>query len=181
MPPRDDTVTAYIALGANVGDREANLRDALARLSSTPGIRVVTVSSFVDNPAVGGPPDSPPFLNAAAVVETSLSPHELLRRLLDIERGMGRRRRQKWEPRVIDLDLLLYGTEVVEAPDLKVPHPLLHEREFVLVPLAEIAHAAIHPTLGRTVGDLLLILQRQREASRPPPVPGPRGFPLDPL
>ena len=179
MPAPTRPVTAHVALGSNLGDRGANLLEALDRLGASPDLRVITVSSFFDNPAVGGPQDSPPFLNAAAVVETMLSPQELLGRLLDVERQMGRRRRLKWEPRVIDLDLLLYGMEVVDAPDLKVPHPLLHARAFVLKPLAEIAHAAIHPVLGRTVGDLLLILEEGRDASWPPPVSGPRGFPLD--
>src|SRR5689334_3330406 len=101
-------VIAYIALGSNLGDRRANLDIAIARLRETPGVEVARVSSAIENPAVGGPEDSPAFLNAAAEVHSTLSAHALLRRLLEIEREMGRERRVKWEPRIIDLDLLLY-------------------------------------------------------------------------
>src|SRR5436305_3817206 len=132
-------------MGANLGDRAANLRDAVARLAGTPGVRVAAVSSFYDNPAVGGPAGSPAFLNAVAAVEATLSPHALLARLLEIEREMGRERREKWGPRPIDLDLVLYADRVIHDPGLAVPHPLMHERRFVLEPLAEIAPGAIHP------------------------------------
>src|SRR6266550_7999669 len=97
-------VTGYIALGANLGDRASNLQAALDQLARMPGVTVGRVSSFIENPAVGGPADSPPFLNAAAAVETALTPHALLGRLLDIERELGRQRREKWGPRTIDLD-----------------------------------------------------------------------------
>jgi 2-amino-4-hydroxy-6-hydroxymethyldihydropteridine diphosphokinase len=148
-------VTAYIALGANLGDRRANLDAAIAHLRNTPGVRVTKVSSYIDNPAVGGPADSPAFLNAAAEVETELSPRELLDRLLAIEQEMGRQRREKWGPRVIDLDLLLYGDAIVSEPNLQVPHPLMHERRFVIEPLVEIAPDAMHPVLRKTMRELL--------------------------
>ncbi len=146
---------AQIALGSNLGDRAANLAAAVALLREQPGITVTAVSSPYDNPAVGGPSDSPPFLNAAATVETDLPARAVLSVLHAVEASMGRRRREKWEPRVIDLDLLLYGDQVIDGPDLTVPHPLMHARAFVLIPLAQIAPAAVHPIFAKTVGELL--------------------------
>src|SRR4051812_658970 len=109
------SVVAYIALGANLGDREANLREALQRLGQSPQIHVGRASRMLENPAVGGPPDSPPFMNMVVMIQTTLRPEELLDRLLEIERQMGRERREKWGPRPIDLDLLLYGDEIVKS------------------------------------------------------------------
>ena len=148
-------VTAYIALGANLGDRRGNIAAALERLNRVPGVTVTKASTLVENPAVGGPADSPAFLNGAVEIETSLAAVELLEALLSIEQSLGRVRKDKWGPRAIDLDLVLYGDRVVNEPGLTVPHPLMHERRFVLEPLAEIAPDAEHPVLKAPVRELL--------------------------
>jgi 2-amino-4-hydroxy-6-hydroxymethyldihydropteridine diphosphokinase len=148
-------ITAFIALGANLGQREQQLRDALSRLDATPGVRVIAVSRFIETAAVGGPVGGPAFLNAAAKLDTTLAAHPLLHELLRIERELGRSRREKWEPRLIDLDLLLYGDRVLSSQELVVPHPLMHERLFVLEPLAEIAPEVVHPVLNMTIRGLL--------------------------
>ncbi|HSU67064.1 MAG TPA: 2-amino-4-hydroxy-6-hydroxymethyldihydropteridine diphosphokinase [Tepidisphaeraceae bacterium] len=153
---------AFVALGANLGDRAGNIAAALDRLRGIEGIRVIRVSHLLQNPAVGGPPDSPAFLNGVAEIETTLSPRELLMRLLDVEHDLGRERHAKWAPRNIDLDLILYGNEVVDEQDLKVPHPRMHERRFVLQPLAQLAPDAVHPILRRTASELLYDLDPKR-------------------
>jgi 2-amino-4-hydroxy-6-hydroxymethyldihydropteridine diphosphokinase len=102
-------VTAYLAFGANLGDRKKNIRAALEILGNLDGIEVRHVSSFLENPAVGAGPEAPPFINAAAKITTTLGSHALLHRTLQIEQQLGRVRREKWEPRIIDIDLLLYG------------------------------------------------------------------------
>ncbi len=130
--------TAFIGLGANLGDRAGSLRDAVRRLAETPGLALGCVSSVYETAAVGVT-DQPDFLNAVAEVQTSLTALDLLGVLLDIENKMGRVRTIRWGPRVIDLDLLLYGDAQIALPSLTVPHPRLAERAFVLVPLAEIA------------------------------------------
>lgn len=138
-------------LGSNVGDRRAHLETALAGLRAR--VDVVEVSRFLPTAPVGGPPQGE-FLNAAAVVETELSPRELLDLARALEDAAGRRRGVRWGPRTLDIDLLLYGDEVVSDPDLEIPHPRLHERAFVLEPLAEIAPDWIVPRLDRTVREL---------------------------
>lgn len=145
---------AYIGLGSNLGDREASLRRALAALGAGPDVELVAVSAFRETDPVGYA-DQPRFLNAAAEVETTLSPRELLDRLLAIERELGRAREgPRFGPRTIDLDLLVYGDEVVDEPGLTVPHARLHERRFALEPLAEISSGLLVPGRG-TVEDLL--------------------------
>ena len=129
---------AYIGLGANLGPREDTLRLALELIAKEPGVELVGVSSFRETDPVGVV-EQPRFTNAAAAFETTLSPRKLLDLLLDVERRLGRvRDGTRWGPRPIDLDLLLYGDEIVDEPGLRVPHPRLHERRFALEPLAEL-------------------------------------------
>jgi 2-amino-4-hydroxy-6-hydroxymethyldihydropteridine diphosphokinase len=149
---------AYIGLGSNLGDREATLRAALGRLRAHPHIEVTAESRLIETAPVGGPPGQPAFLNGAAAVETDLEPHALLDALKETERALGRRPRERWGPREIDLDLLLYGDRIVETDRLTVPHPRLSERRFALGPLAEIAPDARDPVTGRTVRAMLAAL-----------------------
>lgn len=163
----------YIALGSNLGDRHRSLDDAVRRLRAEPGFRVVAVSSVYETTPVDCPPGSGDYLNAVVAVETDLSPEDLLQRLQEIERQFGRVRTGHNSPRTLDLDLLLYGNRVLNTPDLTVPHPRMHERPFVLVPFAEIAPAAVHPILGKTVRELQTSLPhepnppRRKESSSP--------------
>src|SRR4030067_994666 len=129
---------AYIGLGSNMGDKVANLKKAVLELGKVPGNKVLAVSSFYKTEPVGGV-EQDWFVNAAAEIETSLTPRELLNKLLYIEKNLGRVRDARWGPRVIDLDILLYDDLVMDEEGLSIPNPYLHERGFVLVPLAEIA------------------------------------------
>jgi len=148
--------TAYIGLGANLGDREATIRAALERLGSHPQVEVTAISRLIETEPVGGPPEQPPFLNGAAALRTDLEPADLLTLMKEVERELGRDPTgPRWGPRPIDLDLLLYDQRVVRLPGLVVPHPRLRERRFVLEPLAEIAPNARDPETGKTVRELL--------------------------
>ena len=128
---------AYVGLGANLGPREVTLLRAVDLLGAAEGVDVVAVSQLRETEPVGVV-DQPPFLNGAVAVDTTLTPRELLALLLEIERSLGRVRTERWGPRTVDLDLLVFGGEVVDEPGLSVPHPQLHERRFALEPLVEL-------------------------------------------
>ena len=144
--------TAYVALGSNLGDKEANLRRALELLIER-GVEIVKTSTFISTEPYGVT-DQPQFLNGVCEVRTSLEPLELLHTLLDIEREMGRVRLRHWGERNIDLDLLLYEDVVMDTPELKLPHPDMQNRDFVLLPLAEIAPELVHPILQKSIEEL---------------------------
>jgi 2-amino-4-hydroxy-6-hydroxymethyldihydropteridine diphosphokinase len=141
---------AYVGLGSNLGDREATIRAAVAELGSRPGVEVIAVSSLIDTEPVGFT-EQPRFLNGVAGLETELSARDLLELLLEIERQLGRVRDgvPAQGPRRLDLDLLLYGDAELDEPGLRVPHPRLHEREFVLGPLVELDPGLEVPGRGR--------------------------------
>lgn len=151
---------ALIGLGSNLGDRRATLEGAIAALEATPGVRVRRVSAFRETEPVGGPSGQGAYLNAAAVLETTLGPFELLPLLQAIEARFGRVRTVRWGERTLDLDLLLFDDRIIQTPDLSVPHPRLTERRFVLEPLAEVAPQAVEPRTRRTVSELLADLDR---------------------
>ena len=142
----------YLSLGSNIGDRETHLRDAIRRLEFAGTVR--SVSSIYETEPVEFI-DQPQFLNCAVALETSSTTEQLMQQLLEMERAMGRRRLHKKGPRTIDLDILLFGDDVVSTPGLTIPHPAMQRRRFVLEPLAEIAPDALHPVLKKTVKRLL--------------------------
>jgi 2-amino-4-hydroxy-6-hydroxymethyldihydropteridine diphosphokinase len=153
----------YLSLGSNVGDRAANLRAASERLAKAG--RLKATSSLYETEPVDVA-DQPWFLNCVVALETGQAPRELLACALAIEEGMGRRRTQEKGPRTIDIDILLFGDRVIDEPGLKVPHPAMHERRFVLEPLAEIAPDAVHPVLKEAVRELLEALPAGQSVRR---------------
>ena len=150
-------LTVYLGLGSSLGDREANLRDAICRLNA-PAFQIVAVSSIYQSPHLGLQPEDaqryPPHLNCAAQAETALDSREVLRRIQDVENAGGRQRSKRWGPRTIDVDLLIYGDLTLQSDELTLPHPGLGERAFVLRPLAELAPDLRLPD-GATVSERL--------------------------
>ncbi len=159
---------AFIGLGSNLGERETMIRQALEGLSILPDTELIRASSLYDTEAVGDA-EQPNYLNAVAQIDTLLTARQLLWNLLLIEKRLGRVRAQKWGPRTIDLDLLLYGDLIVEEPDLSVPHPEITRRAFVLVPLVELEHSLVHPGTGET-----MLAHLSRLGTRPPVKKGTR-------
>lgn len=151
----DNPNTAYIALGANLGDRRSNLQSALAALNASKDIEVLCISEMIETEPEGAA-NQGRYLNAAALLATSLSPHQLLNVMLEIEisHGRDRSREKRWGPRLLDLDLLMYEDLVIDQEDLTLPHPRMHQRAFVLKPLAEIAGHIVHPILKETIETL---------------------------
>jgi len=145
--------TAYIALGSNVGDRRQYIADALDMLSDTEHVRVLRTSEVIETNPLGHA-DDPAFLNAVTELQTTLSAEELLDTLKHIEDSLGRTRQGKWSPRTIDLDLLLFGDQIIDTPSLTIPHPQMHLRSFVLQPLCELAPDVMHPILKTPVSEL---------------------------
>ena len=151
----------FIGAGSNLGDRGGTLTEARLKIGKLPGTRFLRSSSVIETEPVGGPPQGK-FLNAVWEIETLLSAPELRDRLLGIESELGRVRTVRNAPRPIDLDILFYGDEVVSGGPLEIPHPRLHERAFVLGPLAELASGKVHPKLKKTVKELLESLGSNR-------------------
>ena len=151
--------TAYIALGSNLGDRWETLSAAVRRLQTEPGLRLIASSEKYETAPVDCPPGSGAFLNSVVAVETARSPEDLLELLMRIEREFGRARSEPNSPRTLDLDILLYGDCIIDTPDLVIPHPRMHQRAFVLFPLAElhssVEREAVHPIIGKTAHELL--------------------------
>jgi len=146
--------TAYLGLGSNLGDRLANLREAAALLGAQEGLKVLRSSRVYESDPVAGPPQ-PEYLNAVLEVETSLSPIELLGVCQRVEKALGRVRGERWGPRTMDVDVLTYDDETLDEPELRVPHPRMHERGFVLIPLSELDPDPPLPG-GRTLASLRL-------------------------
>lgn len=150
---------AAIALGSNLGDSAQILANAITVIDAVPLIRVIERSHFYKTAPVG--PPQPDYINACIIVQTELSPRNLLDKLLKVENQFGRVRKERWGARSLDLDLLLYGDRIIEAPKLTVPHPRLHERSFVLTPLVDIAAEWQHPVFNQTVEQLHAQLSEQ--------------------
>jgi 2-amino-4-hydroxy-6-hydroxymethyldihydropteridine diphosphokinase len=142
-----------VALGSNLGDSYAILEAAIEDLAKTPGIILEARSSWYKTKAVG--PPQPDYLNGCAILQVEMIPHLLLESLLEIEKKFGRVRKERWEPRTLDLDLLLYDDLILHTPNLQIPHPRMRERAFVLIPLAEIAPDWVEPVSGRTIQELV--------------------------
>jgi 2-amino-4-hydroxy-6-hydroxymethyldihydropteridine diphosphokinase len=147
--------TAYIGIGSNIGDPQRNCHEAIGRIGAVDGCRVISVSSFYLTEPVGDRAQEW-YVNGVVSISTAMSVRDLLNSLLKIEANMGRVRTVKWGPRIIDLDILLYGQDIIDETALKIPHPMMHLRKFVMAPMADLAPEVVHPVLGKTMTELLM-------------------------
>ena len=166
MPRMETKVTAYLGLGSNLDDRVALLRGARQALQKNPAVTVMASSPLYETAAVGGPDGQPPYLNAVLKIETVLGPEKLLQSCQQIEKEFGRQRNEKWGPRTLDIDILLYTSILRMDPDLILPHPRMHERAFVLCPLVDLNPEIIHPVVYKTVSELLFNLDATEGVQR---------------
>lgn len=148
-------ITAYLSLGSNLGDREKYLESAIKEINQLPYVNLLSTSQVYETEPESGNEEEPHYLNQCCAVETALPPEELFYLILEIEKKLGRSTKGDRQPRTIDIDIVLYGNEVVLNDDLTIPHPLMHERMFIMMPLADIAPDVVHPILGKTITELL--------------------------
>lgn len=154
----------YIGVGSNLGKKKENYLEALTRIAKIPQTRIIKESSLYESEPLGDSKEW--YVNGAIEVETELGPEELLNRCKNIERAMGRKKvRKKWGARIIDLDVLLYNNLKLEKRNLKIPHPEMHTRKFVLIPLSEIAPQVVHPVLDETISELLVSVKDNKRVS----------------
>ena len=163
----------YLGLGSNLGDREKNLDAARQALAQLRGSVLIRNAPLYETPPVGGPSGQDKYLNSASLMETSLRPHEFLREIQAVERGVGRIRENetvRWGPRVIDIDILFWDDAVFDGEELAVPHPRMAERAFVLLPMADLDKDFLHPVLDLTIAELLQRLDLENEGIQRLPV-----------
>lgn len=160
MEPK--VVPVFIAVGSNLGDRTAQIDRAIKLIDEVPEIGVVRCSRLIETAPVGMPADAGPFLNGAVELRTTMGADDLLAELQAIEKSMGRRREAQWISRTIDLDILLFGSQIISGEHLIVPHPMMHERLFVLEPMVEIAPDVVHPALQMSMRGLLDEIRNRR-------------------
>ena len=154
----------YIGIGSNLGKKKENYLEALARIGKIPNTRIIKESSLYESQPLGDSKEL--YVNGAIEVETELKPDQLIKKCQNIERAMGRKKvRKRWGARIIDLDILLYNSLIMNKKSLKIPHPEMHQRKFVLIPLSEIGPQIVHPILGATISELLVGVKDDKRVS----------------